>query len=79
MRLSVISLKGIEFNGEASSLNVKTTSGEITVLSGHRPLITELSPCTATIIKSDGQKITFEVHSGFLEIGEKSIVSLLLN
>ncbi len=79
MRLTVVSLKGIEFEGEAVSLNVKTTSGEITVLDHHRPLITELTSCTATVVKADGQKITFKVSSGFLEVGDKSSVNFLLN
>ncbi len=79
MKLQIISLRGIEFEGEIVSLNLKTSSGEITVLKNHRPLITELAPGNATIVKSDGSKQSFTARSGFLEIGAGSVASLLLN
>lgn len=77
MKLSIISLKGAEFEGEISSLNLKTTSGEITVLDNHRPLITQLAKGQAVIIKEDGEKFCFDIESGFLEVGERNQVNLL--
>lgn len=79
MKLNIISLKGIQFDGEASSLNLKTTSGEITVLDNHRPLITALEKGEAVIIKEGGDKFNFYIKSGFLEINDKNYVSLLVS
>lgn len=79
MKLQVISLQGIQFDGEVSSLNLKTTSGEITVLDNHRPLITALVEGKAVIVKADGEKIDFKIESGFLEIGDGNHATILAN
>lgn len=79
MRLSIVSLRGIQFDDNAISLNVKTTSGEITVLDNHRPLITQLAKGQAVIIKEDGEKINFDIESGFLEVGADNKASLLVS
>lgn len=77
MKLSIISLKGIQFEGEATSVNLKTTSGEITVLDNHRPLITALASGQAVITKKDGNKFDFDINSGFMEVSPNSKVVIL--
>lgn len=79
MYLNIISLQGIQFDGEISSLNLKTTSGEITVLDNHRPLITQLAKGQAVIIKENDEKFNFDINSGFLEIGEGNQATILVN
>lgn len=79
MKLNIISLKGIEFDGDISSLNLKTTSGEITVLDHHRPLITQLARGRAVVIKEGGEILNFGVDSGFLEVGDKNEATILIN
>lgn len=79
MKLSIVSLKGIEFEGEISSLNLKTTSGEITVLDNHRPLITALTRGEAIVIKEGGEKLNFNIESGFLEVGNNNQATILAN
>jgi len=79
MHLSIISLKGVQFDGEASSLNIKTTSGEITVLDNHRPLVTQLESGMIVITKKNGEKINFDLNSGFLEVGENNLATILAN
>ena len=79
MRLNIISLKGLEFEGEVISVNLKTTSGEITVLDNHQPLLTQLTVGQAVVVKEDGEKINFKINSGFLEVGEGNQASLLLS
>lgn len=79
MRIQIISLKGMEFDGDISSLNLKTASGEITVLDHHRPLITRLMKGQAVIIKESGDKQNYEINSGFLEIGSDNRVTILAN
>jgi len=79
MKLQVISLKGLEFDDEISSLNLKTTLGEITVLDNHRPLITQLSKGRVIILKKSGEKASFEILSGFLEVGENNKTAILMS
>jgi F0F1-type ATP synthase epsilon subunit len=68
MKLSVYSLKNILFQGEASSLNCKTVTGEITVLDNHETLITVLSAGTIKIIDKNNKENFFPITSGFLEV-----------
>ena len=79
MILTIFSLNKIEYKDEVMGLNVKTKSGEITVLSGHRPLVSVLNKCTAQILTKDNKKILFEIKSGFLEMGGDNRLSLLVD
>lgn len=79
MKLSIISLKGIQYDGEAVSVNIKTTSGEITVLDNHRPLVTQLVSGRAVVAKKNGEKTDFNIVSGFMEVGQNGEVSLLIS
>ena len=65
MRLSVYSLKGVEYVGEASGVNVKTLSGEITILQNHRPIITALEKGLLKIFKQGNIVKEISIHSGF--------------
>lgn len=79
MKLTILSLKGIQYDGEAAGLNVKTASGEITVLDHHRPLVTVLAKGEAKIIKFDGSYENIPVNSGFLELDPKNNLRVLID
>ena len=79
MHLNIISLKGVQYDGEAVSVNIKTTSGEITVLDRHQTMVTELMSGKAVITRSDGEKLNFDIVSGFLEVGSGNKVDLLIS
>lgn len=79
MKLTILSLKGIQFDGEAEGLNVTTTSGEITILDHHHPLVTVLAKGEAKIIKSDGSRESVVINSGFLEMGLENNLSVLID
>ncbi|MBI3273668.1 MAG: hypothetical protein HYZ69_00845 [Candidatus Colwellbacteria bacterium] len=79
MKLNVISLKGVEFTGDVAGFNVKTTSGEITILEHHRPLITILKNGTAYIMQHDGSGLPVEINSGFLEMSPDNELNVLVN
>ena len=77
MKLTILSLKGKKFEGDAEGFNVKTTSGEITILDHHRPLVTILAKGTAIVIKSGEKREKLEINSGFLEMGPNNELSVL--
>ena len=79
MKLQVVSLKGVEFEGEVSSVNLMTTSGEITVLDNHQPLITQLTKGQAIVTKKDGETLNLDIVSGFIEVGMENRVSILIS
>jgi len=78
MRLKILSLKGVEYDGEAKGLNVKTGAGEITVLDHHLPLIADLKKGKAIIFTDDGRK-DFEISGGFLEMDQNNSLTLLID
>ena len=79
MKISIYSLRGIEFSGEASGVNVKTKAGEITVLDNHLPLIAILEKGTLKILKNNGMREEKQISSGFLEMDDKNNLKLLVD
>lgn len=79
MKFNIISLKGLEFDGEVNSINLKTSSGEITILDNHRPIITSLLPGKLRVIKKDGETLVYDVRSGVLEVGYNNLVTALIS
>ena len=79
MRVEIFSLKKIEFQGQAQGLNVKTTSGEITLLDHHVPLITLLARGPATLILPHGERRTIPIAGGFLEMGPENSLTALVD
>lgn len=76
MRLSIIGLDGIRFAGEAKSLNIGTTDGELTVLDHHIPIIAALAAGTAHIKTEKGEE-RIPLSGGFLEVAPHSHVTVL--
>ena len=89
MKLEVLSLAGVQYSGDAKSINAKTSSGEITVLDHHLPLITVLAkgrliikPARTTdVVQSggDAQEIIIPVNSGFFEVSQGNKASALID
>ena len=68
MKVGAYSLQKVLFQGEASSVNCRTQSGEITVLNHHRPLISVLSRGMMKIVDDGAKEHYIPVSSGFLEV-----------
>ena len=80
MNVSIRSLqKGILFDGEAISVNAKTTVGEITVLDHHRPLISILQKGNIVVSDGAGKKNNFATMSGFLEMNDANMLTALID
>ena len=66
------------YDGEAYSLTVPGTEGEMTVLSHHVPLITTLKPGTLRLRETkDANPLFFPVESGVLEINREATTVIL--
>ncbi len=79
MQLSVYSLKKIHFEGEVVSVNLKTTTGEITILDHHRPLISELASGTMKIIDTEKKEHFVPVLNGFIEIDAENHAKIVID
>ena len=78
MRVVVAKVHENLFNGDAESVTVPTTEGEVTVLNGHEPLGAVLKPGMLTVKeKGKSESRTFEVTDGVLEVSSGQATVLL--
>lgn len=77
MKLSIYSLEKTLYQGEAKKIIAQTTTGEITVLDTHIPLITVLRGPVVTIIDKNNKQSIIEIVSGFLEVRPESKIVVL--
>lgn len=77
MKLTIAQIDKILFSGEAESVTVPGTAGEMTVLSHHMPLITTLKAGRIFVKPKEGEPLEFPLSSGFLEVGKNETVVLL--
>jgi F-type H+-transporting ATPase subunit epsilon len=75
-QLEVVSATRMVWEGQAESLIVRTSEGDIGILANHEPLLATLVPCVATAVAADGRAEVFLVDGGFLSVAENR-VSLL--
>ena len=76
MHVTIAKVNETLFDGEAESLTVPGTAGEMTILGHHEPLITTLKPGTITVRSAGGEK-TFAVEGGVLEVRSEGATVLL--
>ena len=77
MKLTIAQIDRVLYSGEATSVNVPGTGGEMAILSHHMPLITTLKSGTITVREIGKTDVTFPIESGFLEVGKTETVILL--
>jgi F-type H+-transporting ATPase subunit epsilon len=77
MNFELVTLDGVKFKAEAYSVVLPTASGQITVLPGHEPLLSQLVPGVITIRRNKGDADThlehYATYGGVLEIGSKGV------
>ena len=78
MIAKILSIKGKVFEGEVLSANLKTQTGEITILDNHRPLVTLLVQGEAILKNKNGKEERVLVNSGFLEMSKGNVLTLLI-
>ncbi len=77
MLLKIYTLKGIKFEDQILSLNLKTVSGEITIMDNHRPLISVLKSGIIKIVNKANKIQEIKLSGGFVEVGAKNVVNIL--
>ena len=75
--LTIASVGGSLFDGEAISLTVPGDSGEMTLLAHHEPLVSNLRAGTISVAVPQGDKQTFPIESGVIECAHNRIIVLL--
>jgi len=72
MRLEIVTPEKIAYSEEADQVTLPTALGEITVLPGHTPLVTQLLP-GELVLKKGNQYSILASGGGFAEITGKKV------
>ncbi|QJQ97471.1 F0F1 ATP synthase subunit epsilon [Halomonas sp. PGE1] len=73
---NIVSAEAAIFSGEIEQLVASGLMGDIGILAGHRPLLTELKPGPIRVIHEGGAEENFYVSGGFLEVQPKVVTIL---
>ena len=77
MKLTISKIDKVLWAGEAESVTVPSSDGELTILGHHMPLITTLKAGTIIVKQKDVKPEEFSITSGFLEVGKTETVILV--
>lgn len=72
MHVELITSEGSAYSGDAASVTLPSSMGEITVLNHHIPLLSTIEPGTV-IIRSGDSELLFAVSRGVVQVGSGSI------
>jgi len=77
MNFELVTLDGIKFQAEVYSVILPTAAGQITVLPGHEPLLSQLVPGVITIRRQrsdpDYHLEHYATYGGVLEISKRGV------
>tara|TARA_B100001964_G_scaffold217261_1_gene257175 strand:+ start:196 stop:618 length:423 start_codon:yes stop_codon:yes gene_type:complete len=76
IQFSIVTPERIIMSQTVDSVSVMTSTGEITVLPNHAPLVSELKPGELKLIV-DGKEELLAVSTGFIEVRDKGEVVIL--
>jgi F-type H+-transporting ATPase subunit epsilon len=76
MHITIAKVDETYFDGEAESLTLPGTGGELTIMGNHMPLITTLKEGTLVLRTAEGVK-EFPIKNGVLEVRADGATVLL--
>lgn len=77
MNISVLTPDIAVFEGPIKSVKIPGINGQFQILKNHAPLVSALAEGPVEIVKGSGEKLTFEIEKGFIEV-LRNEVSLLV-
>lgn len=75
-KCNIVSAEEAIFSGEIEQLVASGIMGDLGILPGHAPLLTELQPGPVRVIREGGAEENFYVSGGFLEV-QPDVVTVL--
>ncbi len=73
---NIVSAEASIFSGEVEQIVASGIMGDLGILPGHAPLLTELQPGPVRVIHDGGQEENYYVSGGFLEV-QPGVVTVL--
>ncbi|MEM6318458.1 MAG: ATP synthase F1 subunit epsilon [Bacteroidota bacterium] len=77
MNISVLTPDIAVFEGPIKSVKIPGINGQFQILNNHAPLVSALAEGPVEIVKGNGEKMTFAIEKGFIEV-LRNEVSLLV-
>lgn len=78
MNLTILSPDKEIFSGAVKSVKVPGADGQFEMLENHAPIVSSLAKGEVRVVKANGEKMTFGVNGGFVEMLNNE-VSLLVS
>ena len=76
MLVDIITPDGQLFSGEVLSVELPGTNGSFEILNDHAPIISTLTAGEVTIFLDKGQKESFKINGGVIEMQNNKIIVL---
>ena len=73
LRVEVVSADGITWEGEALSVIVRSTEGDLGILPNHEPFLAALVPCAAEVLTADGNREVLALDGGFVSVADNRV------
>ena len=68
MELTILTPSEQLYTGSIQSVKVPGTTGQFQILKGHAPIVSSLEPGVVYIVDMSGNKHSFEILRGFIEV-----------
>lgn len=66
--VSVLTPEAELLRADARALVLRSSDGDLTILDGHTPIVTDVVPGEVRVDKAEGDPIRLAVHGGFLQV-----------
>ncbi|NME36425.1 MULTISPECIES: ATP synthase F1 subunit epsilon [Fusobacterium] len=76
-RLEIITPIGKKFSEEIEFVKVRTTEGDMGILSNHAPFVAALQPEEISIRVTKGKEIKYYISNGFIEISNNNVTIIV--
>ena len=73
LRVEVVSADGITWEGEALSVIVRSTEGDLGILPNHEPFLASLVPCAAEVLTVEGNREVLALDGGFISVADNRV------
>jgi F-type H+-transporting ATPase subunit epsilon len=67
-QIEVVTPEASLLDAAARSVVLRSSDGDLTVLDGHTPLITDVVPCEVRVEPDEGERVRLAVHGGYLQV-----------
>ncbi|MBI4558863.1 MAG: ATP synthase F1 subunit epsilon [Candidatus Hydrogenedentes bacterium] len=71
--LSIIIPERVVMKAPVTQVTLPTSQGEITVLAGHMPLISAISPGALKVVKDDGSETYMAISTGLIQVDPQGV------